>query len=621
MKKLPRLMSAMVTLGAFAVVGLILLITGPVQAVDFPFAKPQKPRPTYIAGEVLVKFKPTATSQARSRVGSRLASVSTQAIGKTGVALLKLSGAYTVEQAVAAAHLDPNVEYAQPNYLYYASVAPNDPNYGQLWGLKNTGQTLTDPSYGTNNPGTVGNDINAEAAWDHITDCSAVVVAVLDTGINYTHQDLAANMWDGGVAFPNHGFDFIDNDNVPFPTGGAESHGTHVAGTVGARGNNALGTTGVCWQVRIMSVRVLGANGSGSTAGVAQGIEFASDNSARVINMSLGFSPDPGDPFDQVFSDAITYAQDRDVVVVVAAGNEVNDNDGGTVTWPCNFTQDNLVCVAALDQAYALANFSNFGVTSVDVGAPGANITSSYPGPIIEDDFSTGWIFFSTPGGSPWANISCDFGSGPFPMLVNPSTWCSGGQYSDNTTARVYKEFDLSGVSAASASYAAFLDVQSGFDFARDAAFGGGGNPFLDPANVVNAFSGSTLPSAPFVETDLSGCLTTTCSVGFELDTDGSITGLGVGVLAFEIGTVQSGSNAINTINGTSMASPHVAGLAALVRAFNPNYTYTDTVNAIKNGGRTISALSGFTTTGKAVDALGSLAFINVPQGVAAVVQ
>lgn len=627
-----RLMSTMVTLGVFAVFAPILLMTGPAQAVDLTFAKP---RPIYAPGEVLVKFKPTATSQARSRVSNKLASVGTQAIGKSGVALIKLSGTNTVDQAVAAARLDANVEYAQPNYLYYPSIAPNDTNYGQLWGLKNTGQTITDPTfpfYNTNNPGTIGSDINAETAWDHITDCSAVVVAVLDTGINYTHQDLAPNMWDGGVASPNHGFDFVDNDNDPMPPVGSESHGTHVAGTVGARGNNAIGTTGVCWQVRIMSVRVLGPNG-GSTARIIQGIEFASNNGAKVINMSLG--GEPGAPFDQAFSDSITFAQNQDVVVVVAAGNDANDNEMGAV-YPCSHTQENIVCVAALDQAYALADFSNWGSTTVDVGAPGTNIRSSWPGPQYDEVDLTGWSVVTDQGTGWFVNTSCP--GFLVPLLLNPNnnSFCSGTSlYANNTDATAYKTFDLSGATSASVSYRAKHDLELDLacgptqicDFVNVYARGAGGRPDGVGGTAIGGFAGQSLNNGgtiDFLEREHvipSACFTATCSVGFRLLSDNIVTRPGAALLLLNVSAVRDNADEYDVIDGTSMASPHVAGLAALVRAFNPNYTFTDTVNAIKNGGRSVLDLTGITTTGKAVDALGSLAYINAPQGVTAVVQ
>ena len=350
-------------------------------------------------------------------------------LNQPGWAQVKVGTGQTVEAALAAYQNDPNVEYVQPNYLYHTTATPNDPQYGQLWAFKNTGQTvLRHRTYTTNNPGTTGDDMNIEKAWDHITDCSSVVVAVVDTGVNYNQQDLAGNMWNGGATYPNHGYNFVDNNNDPMDLNG---HGTHVAGIIGAVGNNATGTTGVCWKASIMAVRALDATGSGTTANIIQGINFAVTNGAKVINMSLG----GGGAFDRLFSDAIADAQNADVVVVVAAGNDGANNDSGTTpTYPCNFTQPNLVCVAALDQSYALASFSNYGSTSVDVGAPGTNILSTWAGTktVITDNFSTGWTKTSTTSGG-WTTGTLSVGGVPTPFLVNPANYPAG----HITTARM----------------------------------------------------------------------------------------------------------------------------------------------------------------------------------------
>jgi subtilisin family serine protease len=407
----------------------------------------------YVPGEVLVKFKPTAGTRGRMASTAARGHAVLANLNLPGWAQVKVGAGQTVEAALTAYRDDPEVEYVQPNYVYRAAAAPNDSQYGQIWAFKNVGQTVATGTY-VPNAGAAGNDMNIEPAWGRITDCSSAVVAVLDSGVDYTHEDLAANMWNGGSSFPNHGHDFVDNDNDPMDPNG---HGTHVAGIIGAVGDNGTGTTGVCQKASVMAVRVLNATGSGTTATAVQGIRFAVAHGARVINMSFV----GGGPFDPLFSDAVTSAQDGDVVVVVAAGNETNDVDAAIgARYPCNFIQPNLVCVAALDQNYALASFSNWGATSVDVGAPGTNILS---------------------------------------------TW-AGAQLS-------------------------------------------------------------------------------------------------------------------NTIDGTSMASAEVAGLASMLRAFNPQYTFIDTVNAIKSGGRSVPALAGRTASGKAADVMSSLGYINPPTAVTATVQ
>lgn len=587
--------------------------------------KQSKIKAKFVEGEILVRFKSTMTMQAQQSTVENHGGSSVKSVSKRmNLSKVKLQLGNDVSAAVETYKSNPNIEHAQPNYIYYATALPNDTSINQLWGLKNIGQTILNSNYSTSNPGTSGKDIDAELAWDEITDCRSAVVAVLDTGINYTHQDLTANMWDGsGSGFPNHGWDFVSSgsgidDNDPMPTGANEDHGTHVAGTIGAVGNNSSGVTGVCWQASIMSVRVLGATGSGSTADIIQGIEFAADNGAKVINMSLGGES----AIDTLFDDAITYARTRDVVVVVAAGNGGNDgisddNDGlggdgdgdaSTIVQPCNFTQDNLLCVAALDQSYSLASFSNYGATSVDIGAPGTNVLSSWAGQVITDDFTSDW---SINGG--WASSVCSSTN----ILSNPADWCSSGTYANSADDRAYKTFNLSGVLAAELYYLTSVNLEDGVDLFFTSMKSTGGDPFAGGA----PFKTLTGNAAGFVKEDISLCNTSTCSLGFQLTSDGSVVSTGVEIHNFSINTLETNSSSYSVINGTSMASPHVAGIATMIRAFNPSYTSAQTVEAIKNGGETVAALSGKSTTSKAVNAMGSLAYITQPTGVAAVVQ
>ena len=564
----------------------------------------------YVPGEVLVKFKPKATAQIRlATVASQGHSVLVN-LNQPGWVHLKVGAGQTVNQALSAYQNDPNVEYVQPNYIYRFTAAPNDTQYGQLWAFKNTGQVISNGTYPPNS-GTPGDDINIEKAWDHITDCSSVVVAVVDSGVNYNQEDLAGNMWNGGSTYPNHGYNYVNNNNDPMDLTG---HGTHVAGIIGAAGNNAKGTTGVCWKASIMAVRVGDISGL-TTANIIQGINFAVTHGAKVINMSFGSSV-----FDQAFSDAITTAQIADVVLVVSAGNEDANNDNVTTpTYPCNFPQPNLLCVAALDQNFQLAGFSNYGSTSVDIGAPGTNILSAWAGTegLITDSLTSGWTVSTTTSGG-WANKTLSVNGIPTPFLVDPGSYPTG-QYNNNTDDRVFKSFNLAGVNVALIQASIAINVMSGDTF-RIGYSSGGGDPFA--GGIIDGVTGvATYPILIPVTGDISDCIGANCSIGFQLQSNSSLTDLGVAITGFSINTLTLNTTSYNTISGTSMASPEVAGLATMLRAHNPQYTYADVINAIKQGGRAVAALAGKTTTGKAIDVMSSLAYINPPTGLTATVK
>ena len=266
------------------------------------------------------------------------------------------------------------VELAEPDYFVFPSLSSNDPQFqnGTLWAMHNTGQ----------NGGTVDADIDAAEAWDLRTDASSAIVAVIDTGVRYSHQDLTANMWinvaetagdgidnDGnGVVDDIHGLDAFDQDGDPIDNDG---HGTHVAGTIGARGNNGLGVVGVAWEVQLMALRFLGDDG-GLTSDAIDCIDYAREHGAEVMSNSWG-----GGGFSVALRQSIERARDDDIVFVAAAGNDAENTDTGA-HYPSAYTLDNIVAVAATTRSDALSSFSNFGVGTVDLGAPGSSIFSTF---------------------------------------------------------------------------------------------------------------------------------------------------------------------------------------------------------------------------------------------------
>ncbi|MBI3395270.1 MAG: S8 family serine peptidase, partial [Spirochaetia bacterium] len=612
------------------------LVAQPIQR-QFSLAVPQ-----YVQGEVLIQYKQHMTHEAAASytaqsAGGLVKALSFQPQGKGPLHLARTRPGMTVDQAIAYMSQDPNIEYVQPNYIYHALAAPNDPLYSQYWGLKNTAQTISSSVYATNNPGSSGKDIDAETAWNTITDCtvasggganSGPIVAVIDTGVNYNHEDLSGSMVSGSYTCPGGtgsvGCDFVGTgDADPLDLNG---HGTHVAGTIGAVGNNSLGGTGVCWKARILAVRVLNAAGSGTTADIVEGVNFAAatgagNGNAKVINMSLG-----GPTYDATFSTALDTAATNDVVVVVAAGNS-NQDHNVTASYPCDYTQANIICVAAADQAYARASFSDYdsNVTAnsrkVDIAAPGTNIRSSFiTQTFITDDYSSGW---TTSPSNTWSFANCNFPP-VTPIMANPgsgvgTTWCGGGTVGNSRDDRVYKTFDLSSMSTydyVTYKFAFWADVSQAGDIFTNNYKSGGGDPFSAGTTSLTV-AGSTHTGQFYSwTTDITaGCLTSTCSIGFRLvtDTNANTTYDGVALTGLTI----EGHKVTNTTyaleNGTSMATPHVAGIATLIRARNPNYTYADTVNAILNGGDAASAFTNNTKSGKVADANGALKWIPDP--------
>src|SRR5437867_7705804 len=287
-----------------------------------------------------------------------------------------------VKDAIEFYRRRPDVLYAEPNWIVDAQVVPSDPSFSSLWGLNNTGQ----------NGGIPDADIDAPEAWDITTGSSDVVVAVIDTGIEYTHPDLAANMFrneldcnsngiddDGnGLVDDCFGIDTANNDSNPMDDANP-GHGSHVAGTIGAVGNNAVGVVGVNWAIRLMACKFLGSTGSGTTADAIDCLEYVKLMKDRGVNIVATNNSWGGGGFSQALFDAIEAHRARGILFVVAAGNELSNNDT-TPSYPASYSLSNILAVAATTRTDALASFSNFGRRAVHLGAPGSEILSTTPG-------------------------------------------------------------------------------------------------------------------------------------------------------------------------------------------------------------------------------------------------
>jgi len=323
----------------------------------------------YRTDAVLVAFRENAPLDTRLAAVNRAGLTATGAPGRANrhFAVLRLSDAsrarrVTVPAALAALRADPAVRIAEPDYAVRHQAIPNDPDFSKLYGLHNTGQDdgLTDA------------DIDAPEAWEVTTGSKSVIVAVIDTGVDYRHPDLDFNILrdaDGAVV----GYDFANGDPDPMDDNG---HGTHVSGTIGARGNNGLGVVGVNHVVRIMPVKFLDSGGGGYYSGAIDSIDFAVANGARILSNSWG-----GGGHSQLLLEAIQRAEAAGVLFVAAAGNDASNNDQFPV-YPASHNQEagNVVSVAATDERDELAYFTNFGPRTVDLSAPGVRVLSTTPG-------------------------------------------------------------------------------------------------------------------------------------------------------------------------------------------------------------------------------------------------
>jgi len=335
------------------------------------------------APEVLVKFKKgvsqeridEVTASFHDRVEDRIENAEGwEAIDD----LDNASASNTVEEYLRL----PEVEDAEPNYVIkldeaegpLVPVLPRDPQFENQWALSNSGQR----------GGKEGADISATLAWAKTTGSDKVVVAVLDTGVDYTHEDLAGNMWTRPDSMePYHddqlgtiddvdGFNAIDNASDPMDDNG---HGTHCAGIIGAEGENDIGIAGVNWKVQIMPLKFMNAGGFGNTKDAIEAINYVIDRKKHGVNVRIISASWGSTQKSRALGDVIRKAYENDILFVAAAGNASTNNDR-TPHYPSSY--DNVLSVAALDRHDQLASFSNYGVKSVAIAAPGAEILSTW---------------------------------------------------------------------------------------------------------------------------------------------------------------------------------------------------------------------------------------------------
>ena len=352
----------------------------------------------FVDGQVIIKFKDHVIRQSADLPGVEDEAILVQNLDVAGAGLYAVQDV-DLPRLLARLNADPRIAYAEPNWIYRvdpivsddpvhiegrAEANPNDPMYNDLYGMKNTGQT----------GGKAGADIKAYKAWEQSTGSRNVLVAIIDTGVDYTHEDLTDNIWtnpgesgndasgkdkrtngvdDDGNGFIDdwHGWDFANKDNDPKDD---HSHGTHCAGTIGGVGDNGKGVVGVNWKVGILPIKFLKGNGSGTLADAVLSIDYATKMKAHLMSNSWG-----GGGFTKTMEDSIIAASKAGILFVAAAGNNSSDNDKKP-HYPSSYETENVLAVAAVDHNAGIASFSCYGLTSVDVGAPGVDILSSVTG-------------------------------------------------------------------------------------------------------------------------------------------------------------------------------------------------------------------------------------------------
>ena len=349
-------------------------------------ARPLSNEVAFVPNQVVVKVKQGFMGKflgKKSLLGAEIKKTMSLIAGDFVV--LEASEKSTQSLMVQLKHF-PEVVYAEPNFIYKAISSAVDPLYEKLWGLTNTGTNEPDRNGGSSGSvGIAGADINAQKAWGITKGSKNVVIAVIDTGIDYNHEDLKGNIWinakeiagnnkdDDGNGYVDdiHGWNAFAKNGNPMD---GNAHGTHCAGTIGAKHGNGVGVAGVMNEVSLMAVKFLSDEGSGNLADAVVAIDYATKMNVDIMSNSWG-----GGGFSQALDDSIKAAKNKGILFVAAAGNDGTNNDSAP-HYPSNYDVENVVSVAAHTNQDTLASFSCFGKRTVHVAAPGHNILSTTPG-------------------------------------------------------------------------------------------------------------------------------------------------------------------------------------------------------------------------------------------------
>ena len=551
---------------------IIMLLLSWLAAAAGP-APEKNPGLPYAEGEVLVKFRAGTTRGAAEVLAAEVEAGDVREFrllseSRRRPYLLLRSARRSTPELLAALRDLPEVEAASPNYRRRLQRLPNDPKYKKLWGMAK---------------------ISAPEAWERNVGSRDVVLAVIDTGVDYRHEDLAANMWrnpgeiaGNGVDDDNNGFrdDVYGYDFAADSSGGndsdpmdIDSHGTHVAGTMAAVGNNGTGVCGIAWQVRVMALKAFRPNIYIYDSDCIEAVEYAvmmkRDHGVNLVAINASFGGGGENPLQE---DAIAEAGDNGIAFVCAAGNDGTDNDADAF-FPSGYDLPSIVAVAATDENDALASFSNYGANSVDLAAPGAGILSTVP---------TG------KGQEAWLRSNSDT------LDANP--------------------LEYSGMTAAAGLNRKIYDCEQGKS-ASDFPAGVSGNIALiergDNTFEKKALNAQNAGAAGVViynneAGNFSGTLGTQRAwvPVISLSREDGLRLKARGVHAVTL--INRAAN-YGILDGTSMASPHVCGALGLLAAQFPGDDMTKRITRIYSGADRIAALEGKVRTGARLNLLRSL--------------
>ena len=595
--------------------------------------------PAYVEGHLLVKMKPGASTGAVRNSLENLANGNSSytlerfpAIRASGGQdLMRMScPGRTTEEMLKHFKGHPDIEIAEPDYIITIDAVPDDTEFDQLWPLENTGQVVDEE------PGTPDADIDATEAWDRLSATDTeVIVAVIDTGVDYTHDDLAANMWtndaelDGTAGVDDDGNGYVDDiygidtcngDGDPYDD---HYHGTHVAGTIAAVTDNGAGIAGITWnRAKVMALKFLSSGGSGATSDAVACIEYLLEMNARpennivVMNASWGSSSS-----SDVLKAALESAAEAGIIMSAAAGNDTNDCDGDQKHYPSSQDVENVISVGATDQDDCLAYFSNYGASEVDIAAPGVNILSAIPGGGY-DAISTDPFYDSMEdGGDLW---DTDLSEGDWAIsdenaFHDNMAWSDspGGDY---TYGEMGVEFNHSLVSnAIDLSAEAGKDLMLGFWLYKDLLPDSTACGKRDTLHVevsgddgatwtaLTAHSGSDPDWKSYAYAIPSELVTDSFRMRFRMQIWPNGSADGVYIDKVGIGEANA-MGAFKFANGTSMAAPHASGTLALMASLYPDESMDRRISRLYSGGERLDSLKGIMATDRRINLDASLA-------------